>query len=479
MKRAWIFFALLIALLAVRNLPWHLDDKDQAKQAFTSFEMIAQRQWWFQHTPTGKVATKPPLAGWISAGVFGVTRDWDLAWRLPGLGCAAVMLVILWRAHSMWKSESVWVAFAGVSAFAFNHFTQRLATLVRTDMLLAFFIFLAGHAVLVHVRRERPWSARDRWLLFAVVLASMLSKGPIAYAFLLPGLVAFWWLRRRARLPNAAWAGWWPWFGPLLVFGAWAGIGIAQSREFYEQVVLVEFLGRFTVGETAVHHNQPVWFYFAQLARGFAPWFVLLLALHFRKDLRTALAADPARLWLACWALGGLLFMSLVPSKRADRIYPVIPPLSLLTAATFATLADRRVLGLDGRRLCAIATTLAAAGTLGFAAYEMRSHFRGDAGALARFGKLARETAAVRPERLAVMSARDEGLLLYMQRTAFTKREDAVARWRRGELGWLVLSEKDLEKCHAQLEPFRELARVRRLPETSSGYALVESPQQK
>ena len=77
-----LFFTGIVAMLAVRNLPWHLDDKDQAKQAFTSFEMIAQGHWWFQHTPTGKIATKPPLAGWISAGLSPL--GWDIAWRLPG-----------------------------------------------------------------------------------------------------------------------------------------------------------------------------------------------------------------------------------------------------------------------------------------------------------------------------------------------------------------------------------------------------------
>src|SRR5690242_9203478 len=59
--------AATLAMCAIRNLPWHLDDFDQAKQAFVSFEMVEGGQWWFQHTPSGDAATKPPLAGWISA----------------------------------------------------------------------------------------------------------------------------------------------------------------------------------------------------------------------------------------------------------------------------------------------------------------------------------------------------------------------------------------------------------------------------
>ena len=51
----------IIALFAVRNLPWHLDDFDQAKQAFTSFQIVNGGNWLFQQTPDGDVATKPPF----------------------------------------------------------------------------------------------------------------------------------------------------------------------------------------------------------------------------------------------------------------------------------------------------------------------------------------------------------------------------------------------------------------------------------
>src|SRR5678816_355493 len=58
---------IIAAMFCVRNIPWHLDDFDQAKQAFTSFEMVKEGHWWYQHTPSGMIATKPPLAGWMAA----------------------------------------------------------------------------------------------------------------------------------------------------------------------------------------------------------------------------------------------------------------------------------------------------------------------------------------------------------------------------------------------------------------------------
>ena len=82
---AWIVSAIAVVLFLITNLPWQLDDYDQAKQAVTSFEMVKEGHWFYQHTPHERVATKPPLVGWISAGFFSLTQSWEIAWRLPSL----------------------------------------------------------------------------------------------------------------------------------------------------------------------------------------------------------------------------------------------------------------------------------------------------------------------------------------------------------------------------------------------------------
>src|SRR5919197_5885599 len=82
-KTPWLVGALLLVFFAITNLPWQLDNYDQAKQAFTSFQMVKEGRWFYQQTPHEHVATKPPLVGWISAGLFAATRSWGLAWRLP------------------------------------------------------------------------------------------------------------------------------------------------------------------------------------------------------------------------------------------------------------------------------------------------------------------------------------------------------------------------------------------------------------
>ena len=50
---------LTVSLFAVSNLPWTLDDYDQAKQAFVSYQMIGQQRWLYQTTPHEGMAGNP------------------------------------------------------------------------------------------------------------------------------------------------------------------------------------------------------------------------------------------------------------------------------------------------------------------------------------------------------------------------------------------------------------------------------------
>ena len=241
----WSVLALALLLFAVTNLPWHLDDYDQAKQAFTSFEMVEQGHWFYQHTPNWWVATKPPLVGWISAGFFAVTRSWDIAWRLPSFLATLALLALLMRSAAVYGGIPALVA---ACAFSFNLFVPRLASLVRTDMPLALVVFAIGWLIWEKLRTRAAWTARDRLLLFLLLSAGMLIKGPIVYAFLLPGIAAFEWWRRKTGGPAAVSSGWLPWLVSFLVFILWAAGGILFVPEFTEHVVAREFLGRFSDG---------------------------------------------------------------------------------------------------------------------------------------------------------------------------------------------------------------------------------------
>jgi len=190
-RTVWVVAAISFLLFLIGNLPWQLDDYDQAKQAYTSFEMIKEGRWFYQQTPHERVATKPPLVGWVSAGLFALTRSWEVSWRLPSLLAAIALAALLFRtASSAYRPIAGLVAF---SAFGLNLLSPRLATLVRTDMPLAFVIFLIGLLIWQKIEEQEEWKQRDRVYLFSLLTIAMLIKGPIVYAFLLPGIGVFEW----------------------------------------------------------------------------------------------------------------------------------------------------------------------------------------------------------------------------------------------------------------------------------------------
>ncbi len=471
-RSVWITAAITFFLFLIANLPWQLDDYDQAKQAFTSFEMIKEGRWFYQHTPHEHVATKPPLIGWISAGLFSITRSWDIAWRLPSFLAAVAMAILLFRAAtSAYGSVAGLIAF---SAFGLNLLSPRLATLVRTDMPLALVIFLIGLLIWEKILRGTVWKPRDRICLFALLTVAMLIKGPIVYAFLLPGIVVFQWRHGRVgallRLPKAfgtpyqsaplqsAWSSWWPWVASLAIFLLWAIGGILFIPGFFHEVVVREFAARFA--ET-VHHPQPVYFYLPHLLHKFAPWSVLMIAvaivdLHTRNwRLPSAFREmSPETFWLLCWSAGGLIVMSLIPSKRVDRIFPVVPPLCLLLAAQVSgtVSAPRQAVAEAWRPFLVVALIFGILFTGGYTILKVVSGYRDHRDALAVFGRKVRHEAEARQWRCEVVSAKDEGLLLYLRKTHFIEPDRAQAEWNDGNLDALVVSTEKAPAVMPQLQ---------------------------
>src|SRR5262245_44736024 len=523
-RTLWVVAALIVVLFAIANLPWQLDDYDQAKQAFTSFEMVKEGRWFYQHTPHERVATKPPLVGWMSAALFAVTRSWELAWRLPSLAAAFALAIVLFRAAKDAYGKSA--AVIALSAFGLNLLSPRLATLVRTDMPLALVIFLIGLLIWQKIREGDEWKLRDQIYVFVLLTAAMLIKGPIVYAFLLPG-IAFFQLRafkdRRLGQPStanltagkpsllasdarivSAWTGWWPWIASLAIFLVWVAGGIRFQPGFYEEVVMREFVGRF--GET-IHRPQPLLFYLPHLLHKFAPWSVLMVAIaavglrsrnwQWRSVFREM---SPETFWLLCWSIGGLILMSLIPSKRVDRIFPVMPPLCLLLAAQIAPRASgshgpvgrsSRSVESDETAHRAVATrtgltpvyrwsvnalSLAILFTGGYTGWKVITGYRDHRDALAVFGRNIRHEAEAHHWRYEVVSAKDEGLLLYLRKTHFVEPADTITEWNAGTLDALVASK---EKAFVLIRDLKGAAvsqfesNEREQNQQSRGYVLI------
>ena len=512
-RTRWVVASLTILFFTIANLPWQLDDYDQAKQAFTSFEMIKEGHWFYQRTPQEHVATKPPLVGWISAGLFSLTRSWDVAWRLPSLLAAIAIFILLFRAGSL--AYGTIAGLIALSAFGLNLLSPRLATLVRTDMPLALVIFLIGLLIWRKIQKEEAWRTSDQFSIFALLTTAMLIKGPIVYAFLLPGIALFQWRCRRhglvvgdpgtrasrqngcshgavspcrgsrgerldtARRLQDAWFGWWPWLASLGIFLLWVIGGILSQPGFFDEVVMREFIGRF--GET-IHRPQPLYFYLPHLLHKFAPWSVLMIGLaiadlHSRKwQLRSVFRdMSPQTFWLLCWSMGGLIAMSLIPSKRVDRIFPIIPPLCLLLAAQLENGFGNEQLRMRVSRWSAVALLLSILVTGGYTISKVVSGYRDDRDALAVFGRNVRDEAEVHHWRYEVISAKDEGLLLYLRRTHFIEPDHAIAEWNSGNVDALVASTEKAPGLMSQLRAatLSQLKSNKRKKEQGASYVLI------
>jgi len=478
-RTVWAIGAVILCLFAIANLPWQLDDYDQAQQAFTSFEMIKEGHWFFQRTPHELIAQKPPLVGWASAAIFAITRSWDIAWRLPSFLAAVVLATILFRAAN--AAYGAVAALIAVSSFGLNQMTVRLATLVRTDMPLTLVIFLLGLLIWQKIRTCQPWKPRERWEMFALLTASMFIKGPMVFALLLPGIVLFQWLAGKQSTAKA-WCGFWPWIASFALFLIWVICGIKFVPGFYEDVVMTEFLGRFS---QTVHRPQPVLYYLPHLLQKFAPWSVLILALgvlsfpRTRSGIRNLFRqANPDILWLVCWSFTGFIVMSLVPSKRVDRIYPVVPPLCLLLAAQLGSSLRIKQTGARALQWSAAALLLSILFTGSYVTGKVLSDYRDNANHLEIFSRAVNEQSVAHHwhyEVIAGGAGGSEGMLLYLQKPHFIKPDEAVQEWNREALDALVVPKKKISELKGDLQNavITPLRSVDRKTDPQVGYVLV------
>src|SRR5262249_23185002 len=181
------------------------------------------------------------------------------------------------------------------------------------------------------------------------------------------------------------------------------------------------------------------------------------------------------------------------------RIFPVIPPLCLLLAAQIAargscshgsasrplTSADSDQTGLrpvaTGNsampmyRWSAVALIFAVLFTGGYTTWKVITGYRDDRDALAIFGRDVLREAEAHRWRYEVVSAKDEGLLLYLQKTRFIEPDRAVAEWNAGSLDALLVSREKAPGLITQLRgaTVSQLKASERKKEQGTGYVFI------
>ena len=179
---------------------------------------------------------------------------------------------------------------------------------------------------------------------------------------------------------------------------------------------------------------------------------------------------SPETLWLIFWIFGGLIVMSIIPSKRVDRIFPIVPPLCLLLAVqiSFGRNAVLR------RPYLIIAMLLSIVWTGGYVASKIVSGYRDHRDALVEFGAAVGAEAAAHHWRYEIVRAEDEGLLLYLDKMHFVKPQDAIAEWNRGNLDALIVPTKVTATFMSDLQG-AALSQIKSVPrkDQPDGYVLI------
>jgi len=160
---------------------------------------------------------------------------------------------------------------------------------------------------------------------------------------------------------------------------------------------------------------------------------------------------SPETFWLVCWSVGGLIAMSLVPSKRVDRVFPVIPPLCLLLAAQVARISANQEWRERVYRRSAAALLFSILFTGGYAVAKVISGYRGHRDALVTFGHEVRRETQSHHWRYEAIAGSDEGMLLYLERAHFIQPDRAVDEWNRGNLDALVVPTEEAPNLMRQL----------------------------
>jgi len=426
-----------------RLFPWRLDYNDLAKQAYASYDMVVNGAWWVQESPDGNLATKPPGVAWSSAGFYLLFRNWPLAWHLPSFLAAGGILLLLKK----WLGTGA-AAGAASLAFLYNHFSQNMVFVIRTDMVLAFFVFLAIGFIHSHISTERPWSGKESFLFSMVIVGGLFTKGPVILAFLVPGMLLFQVVYRKAPRYRRFLPPFWTWVLATAVFLAWVGAAALADERFYQQVVLTEFASRFQSG--GVTRARPPGRYVLYFLQRFLPWSVFFLILLLTPRLRRTLWARPSDRWLLLCCAGSWVLLELLPSKRPDRMYPLIPVCAWLIGIAFARKDQLTTASVFRKPLLAGFLGVAVLGQTVYSVTTSLEDARNREGELVSFGRHANDLVQDTGNLLWIQRevAFQTGMVLYADSPHILDESEMIPRWRNGEISYLIVDSLGLDLFH-------------------------------
>ncbi|MFI9652408.1 glycosyltransferase family 39 protein [Guyparkeria sp. GHLCS8-2] len=335
----WGWLPLFLVVMTVALLTRPLMPVDETRYLGVAWEMWQSGSWVVPLLNGEPYSHKPPLLFWlIHAGwaVFGVN---EITPRLVGPAFALGSLFLIRAvARRLFPTRPV-IASLAPWILAGTIYWLGFATMTMFDQLVVFFVLLGIFGLLeLGQGRRRGWL----WLFLGTALG-VLAKGPFALIYLVPlTVVAPWWAGVGVS---------WRWFfqaGAVGFLGSCVALGWALwaaqlgGPAYAEAILWGQMAGR---AVDAFDHAQPIYYYVWVLPLLFLPWTLILPGVLRRvwkgRGSGQSVWPDPqfARLMLA-WVLVPFGLLSLASGKLPHYLLPVIPALSLATAALLAGLVE-------------------------------------------------------------------------------------------------------------------------------------------
>jgi 4-amino-4-deoxy-L-arabinose transferase-like glycosyltransferase len=320
---AWALFA-LIAIFLHGPLPLF-----STRTLGVAWEMWQRGDFWLPVQNGLPYSHKPPTLYWLihlGWALFGVNDVWPRV-LIVGLGASAGALTQalgarlfpespLSRQLAPWilLSSAYWVLFAQQIMF---------------ELLLVNAVLITWLGALRMIARARGGAA----LVAAGIGLGLLSKGPVMFLHVLPGLLLLPWVWPTPK--NFRWRV----LGLTLIGSAialaWAvPVGMSVGPAFAEKLLLEQTTGRM---REAFDHARPLWWYLPWLLVLGFPWisqWASARALH-------AVRTEASLKLLAVWVIPAFVGFCLVSGKQVYYLLPLLPAVALALGHGLAHVESR------------------------------------------------------------------------------------------------------------------------------------------
>jgi 4-amino-4-deoxy-L-arabinose transferase-like glycosyltransferase len=346
LSKMWILLlGFILFLTAVICRP--LIPIDETRYMSVAWEMWLHNGWFDPLTKNFEpYHHKPPLLFWLINAfwsLFGVSR-WAGTLPVVIASCLCIYLTgILGKTLAKDNPSSPLLnpqRTSLIMAASLPFFIY--GTLVMFDFLLCMFVLISLILIVRYSYKRHPL---DLILLGLCLGLGVLTKGPVAYLYILPiFLLAPFWNKDLKNLKS--------WYASCLGAILVSAIPVlfwlipmtkASDNDFAFWLVWNQTAGRVT-GNFGDAHVRPIYFYLPFLPLFLMPWILFPAVWKFLPTLKSKLPTDTGLRFILCWFVPVFIAFCLISGKQVHYMVPLVPAMALFFAYALHTLKQKTLI---------------------------------------------------------------------------------------------------------------------------------------